>query len=111
MNVLLLVSLLQFTDGYHTIPLSALATTRWTHVCVTGLVTYVRVQRDGDVHVTMDDGITRVVLELITAVPLPHPRKGQRITACGVSRWDRYHGWAEVHPVLRWTPVSSSCSP
>lgn len=94
-----------YADGYHAVPLAQLATTRWTHVCVTGPVVYVRKQADGDIHVTLDDGTTTVVLEIIPAVPLPRPRKGQRITACGISRFDRHHKWAEVHPVLRWHVV------
>lgn len=92
-------------DAYHVVTLRALATTRWTHVCVEAPVTYVRRQADGDAHVTLDDGRTKVVAEIISAVPLPAPRKGQRIVACGISRFDRHHGWAEVHPVLSWREV------
>ncbi len=103
MIVVLMLMLLQ--DGAHTVPMSALATTRWTHVCVTGPVVYVRTQRDHDIHVTLDDGVTKIVLEIIAALPLPRPKKGTVIRACGISRFDRYHGWPEIHPVTHWTLI------
>lgn len=88
---------------FHRIALADLATTRHTHVCVTAPVTYVRKQADGDYHVTLDDGRAKVVAEIIPAIPLPAPRKGDRVEVCGISRIDRHHGWAELHPVLRLT--------
>lgn len=91
---------------YHRVALVDLATTRWTHVCVSGPVVYRRKMRDGDWHVTLDDGAAKVVLEIIPALPVSVPSKGDRIEACGISRIDKYHGWPEVHPVERiriWT--------
>lgn len=100
----LLLLLAQLTaDSYRIIPLSALATTRWTHACVIGPVVYVRRQRDGDVHITLDDGTAKVVAEIIPQVPLSRPRKGMVIRVCGVTRIDKHHGWPEIHPVLSWT--------
>lgn len=96
-------------DRFHRVPLARLATTRWTHACTVGPVVYVRKQADGDIHITLDDGVAKVVLEIIRAVPLPVPRKGQRIDACGITRIDRGHrtqqypaGWPELHPLLSW---------
>ena len=89
-------------DGYKTIPLSEVATTRLTHVCTVGPVVYVRNQVDGDIHITLDDGKTKVVLEIIPLIPLERPRKGQRIKACGVTRFDKLHQWPEIHPVTEW---------
>ncbi len=105
--LLLLVALQPATAGrrYHEVPLTAMATTQWTHVCTVGPVIYVRRMADGDLHVTLDDGRARVVAEIIPALPLPRPRKGQQIRVCGIARWDRHHGWPEVHPVERWEVV------
>lgn len=103
MVILLLAALLD--DGFHTIRLDQVATTTWTHICTTGPVVYVRKQADGDAHITLDDGKSLVVLEIIPAIPLPVPRKGQTITVCGITRYDKRHKWPEVHPVLRWSAV------
>lgn len=103
---------------YHTIRLEQLENTRWTHVCVTGTVAYVRYQRDGDWHITLDNGRAKVVIELIPQLKLTieQPdgmfidanvaegtpvRKGQRVEACGITRVDQVHRWAEIHPVER----------
>ena len=99
---MMLALLLVAQDGYRQVPLAQLATTRWTHACTVGLVVYVRRQKDGDIHVTLVDGADKAVAEIIPALPLPRPKKGQRIRVCGITRIDRYHGWAELHPVLRW---------
>jgi hypothetical protein len=84
--------------GYHKLTIAQLATSQWTHVQVDGLVTYVRKQADGDVHVTIEDAGAIAVVEIIPAIPLPTPRKNQRIRVRGISRQDRDHGWREVHP-------------
>lgn len=101
---MLIALLLQLAvlDPYPTIPLSALATTRRNHVCVIGPVVYVRKQEDGDVHVTVDDGRTRVVLEIMPHLPLPAPKKGLVIKACGLTRFDKGHQWPELHPLTSW---------
>ena len=97
------------SDAYRRVELARVATTTYTHVGTTGPVVYVRRQVDGDVHVTLDDGASKVVLEIIPAIPLPVPKKGQRIDACGITRIDRGHrtqqypaGWPELHPLLSW---------
>ena len=86
---------------YWPISLSDAATTRHTHAVVTGTVTYVRKMADGDYHLTLDDGTTRLVCEIIPAIPLPPPRKGQRVRVWGITRQDRHHGWPEIHPIER----------
>lgn len=101
----LLVALALFVgadESYHTLTLAQAQTTTWTHVCVSGPVVYARKQADGDEHITLDDGRNRVVLEIVPEHPLPAPVKGQRITACGIYRWDKRHNWPEVHPVWTW---------
>lgn len=93
---------LQLIDSYRTIPMADLATTRWTHACVVGPVVYVRRQQDGDIHVTLDDGKTKVVLEIIPQIPMAAPKKGATIRACGVTRYDKHHKWPELHPLTSW---------
>lgn len=87
--------------------LGELATTTRTHVCVVGPVVYVRSQKDGDIHITLDDGRAKAVLEIVPKIPLARPKKGTRIEACGVSRYDKGHRWFEVHPVYKWQLVGS----
>lgn len=93
---LLLVALLERT--YHAVPLERIASTRWTHVCTVGPVVYVRKQPDGDWHITLDNGRAKVVVEIIPAIPLTAPRKGNRVHVCGITRRDEHHGWPEIHP-------------
>jgi hypothetical protein len=91
----------QGTTGrvYHRVRLASLATTRYTHVEVCGPVVYVRKQQDGDLHITLSDGTVKVVVEIIPAIPLPRPVRGQIVRVRGISRIDKDHGaWAEVHP-------------
>lgn len=83
------------------VALEALASSRWTHACVVGPVVYKRRQQDGDWHITLDNGKAKVVLEIIPAIPLPVPAKGDVVKACGIVRIDKHHAWAEIHPVER----------
>lgn len=100
-----LLLMLAAQDGYHRIALAALEATTHTHACVTAPVTYVRHQADGDWHITLDDGTTRAVAEIIAAIPLPRPRKGDVVEVCGITRYDKKHKWPELHPVTRITIV------
>lgn len=91
---------------YHKVSIKDLATTRWTHVEVTGRVVYVRKQQDGDWHVTLTDADgVKAVLEIIPAIPLAVPRKGQVIRARGISRVDKHHAWGELHPLEWWEEI------
>jgi hypothetical protein len=42
--------------------------------------------------------VARVVVEIIPAIPLSPPRKGSIVRVRGISRFDKDHGWPEVHP-------------
>lgn len=85
---------------YHDVSLEDLADgTRWTHACVTGPVVYRRKQTDGDWHITLDNGRSKVVLEIVPSIPLTPPKKGDTVRACGVTRQDTHHKWWEIHPV------------
>ena len=84
---------------YHKVTLEQMATTQWTHVETCGPIVYRRKMRDGDWHLTLDNGTAKVVVEVIPAIPLVIPRKGALVRVQGISRLDRGHGnWAEIHP-------------
>lgn len=86
--------------GYHRVTMADLADgTRWTHVCTTGPVVYKRKQADGDWHITLDDGKSKIVLEIVPDQPVTVPKKGDTVEACGISRLDTHHKWWEIHPV------------
>lgn len=85
-----------------------------THLCTVGEVASVRKEKDGDVHVRLcsfssDPALGGwgycVVLEIIPELPIARPRKGSRIRACGIQRWDSAHRWQEIHPLLNWEEV------
>lgn len=109
MTITLILLLVQFTDvpgrTFHRMPLGRLVATSYPRADVCGPVVYVRKQQDGDYHITLDDGRAQIVLEIIPELPLPVPKKGQRIRARGIVRTDRHHGFAELHPVLNWHAV------
>ncbi len=83
---------------YHVVPLTKVAASRWTHIETCGKVVYVRKQQDGDWHITIAKGQTKIVVEIIPLIPLVVPKKGQTIQVRGISRYDKGHGWAEIHP-------------
>jgi hypothetical protein len=97
-------------DAYYTMDLKdlALATPAdrlHTHLCVTGTVAQVKHEADDDWHVKLcDDGLC-IVLEIVPDIPVSRPAKGARITACGIERWNSWHGWRELHPVAYWKPA------
>ena len=91
---------------YHPVTVARLPTTTRTHVRVCGLVTLVRKEEDGDVHVRLSDGARFAVAEIVPAIPLPRPRLGQRICVDGISREDKAHRWFEIHPLEAWRPMA-----
>jgi hypothetical protein len=93
--------LLALADGgrtYHRLPLAKVAASSWTHIETCGPVVYVRRQQDGDWHLTLAAGVAKVVVEIIPAIPLPVPKKGQVVRVRGISRFDKAHAWPELHP-------------
>jgi hypothetical protein len=101
--------LLLWIEGrtYHGVSVAALKETQWTHVAVCGQVTLVKVEADGDVHLRISDGTDFIVAEIVPYHPLLVPQKYQYVRVAGVSRWDKTHGWYEVHPVEAITVVGS----
>lgn len=76
-----------------------------THVQITGRITLVRHEGDGDLHFKIVGQRGFVVCECIPALPCPVPKVGERVTVKGISRWDGEHKWAQVHPVEAWVRV------
>jgi hypothetical protein len=102
MNMIVVLGLLLVTRTYHVTRVADLARSVQTHVQVSGYVTYVRHEADGDWHVRVSDGLVSIVAEIIPAIPLPVPRVGQCVQIRGIRRIDRERGHrqqAEVHPV------------
>lgn len=92
---------------YSSVAVKDVATTVHTHVCVTGEATLVMREADGDLHVRLQDGKGGfIVAEEIPSLKAKGaaPKKHQQATACGISRFDKKHGWYEVHPVEEWKP-------
>lgn len=90
---------------YHPVEIGAVASTQHTHVCVTGRAAIVKREPDGDLHVRLEDSAGRfIVAEEIPGLKASgrRPRIDEAVTACGISRYDKKHGWYEVHPVERW---------
>ncbi len=80
----------------------AIGQTVHTHVVVTGRVTLLRHEADGDTHLKLVGRTGFIVAECIPALPCAFlPKVGQRVTVYGISRRDVEHGWYEVHPIER----------
>jgi hypothetical protein len=72
---------------------------------ITGKVSYVSHEADGDWHFRVEDpkdSKVFVVCEIIPELPMDHPKVGQSVTVRGVVRWDGEHKWGELHPVTKW---------
>lgn len=72
-----------------------------THVAVTGKVTLVKREADGDLHMRLEDAKGNfVTAECIPTLPcLTVPKVGATAMVRGISRFDGEHKWYEVHPV------------
>ncbi len=105
---MMLILLLQFSRTYWptTVPQLASGTVRHTHVMVTGIVAYTKLEDDGDVHIRLvgDSGATFIIAECIPKLLCRRPKNGERITVKGIQRFDAEHGWREVHPVEELSP-------
>lgn len=90
---------------YHTETIDSIQTSHHTHVQVSGQVTYIKKEDDGDIHFTLTDSHTHfVVCEIVPWHSMPPPKLKQVVTVFGIRRIDNEagHGWTEVHPVERW---------
>src|SRR6267142_1807744 len=90
---------------YHLVTIAAMPTTVHTHVCVRGKATEIKREDDGDLHVRLEDPDGNfVIVESIPALKVrgTAPKVGEWAKACGIVRFDKKHGWSELHPVERW---------
>jgi hypothetical protein len=85
----------------------------YPHAVTVGTVTEIKGADDGDFHIKLVDEIGRfIILEPVPqAMPTSLPRKGQRIFAWGITRWDGQHGWGELHPMWGWKPAGEFTGP
>ena len=77
-------------------------------VSVEGVVDKVMPQADGvlRVLVAVSRGASPVlVTEFIPEISLPPPVEGDRVTIWGITRYDYFHRWCELHPETGWTKV------
>lgn len=98
------VTVLAQTRTYWPVTVQALAAGQvvHTHVSVTGLVTYTRLEDDGDLHLRLaadSTGSPFIVAECIPLLPCRRPVVGRWVTVRGITRFDPEHRWWEVHPV------------
>lgn len=106
MIAMLLLQVVARTYWPATVPQIASGTFRHTHVAVTGIVAYTRIEDDGDLHIRLvaDTGTVFIIAECLATLPCRRPHNGERVTVRGISRRDPEHGWYEVHPVEELTP-------
>jgi hypothetical protein len=98
---------LALSRPYHVETVASLAASKHTHVEVSGTVTLVRKEADGDLHIRISDGKIFVVAEIIPTLKpsaaFPVPTVGQCVRVRGIHRreWEPGHGggWEEIHPV------------
>ena len=98
----LLLASMQRGEGdetFRVIPLASVEATVWTHVCVDGTITSKRTERDRDVHVRITDGTTSLLGEAIPQIPLTIPKVKSFVRMCGITLYDKFHKWPELHPI------------
>lgn len=105
-GLLLLLQIPVRTYWPATVTQLASGTFKHTHVQVTGIVAYTRLEDDGDLHIRIvgDTGAVFIIAECIPKLPCRRPKNGERITVKGIQRRDYEHGWIECHPVEELLP-------
>src|SRR5258708_28523284 len=93
-------------DQYPTTSISTVAAGKWKRprASLTGVVSAIHKEADGDVHIRIEDGTGNfVICEQIPELPLKTlPKVGDKIVAKGIVRYDGEHGWWELHPFISW---------
>jgi hypothetical protein len=79
-----------------------------THAQIGGYVTYVRHELDNDWHIQVCDSMAAsgthcLVTEVIPGLPLKLPKVGSHVVISGITRYDKEHGWWEIHPIEKIT--------
>src|SRR5207249_7446852 len=88
-------------DAYPGASLLTIAAGRYraTHAAVTGDVSQVTRELDGDIHIRIQAGGAFIVAEIIPESPPAPPHAGEIITAWGIVRHDGFHNRWELHPL------------
>jgi len=107
--LLLLLQIAPVSRTYWPATVAQLAsgTFRHTHVLLSGIVAYSRLEDDGDIHIRIvgDTGAAFIIAECIPKIPCRRPHNGEHITVKGIQRRDPEHGlWVEIHPVEELLP-------
>jgi hypothetical protein len=99
------------TRVFTPIPITQLPTYRGPHAEISGRVVISRREGDGDWHVrlTAFDGESFAVGEIIPELPRAHPRVNMCIAMRGITRFNKMHGWWELHPLIQWREIT--CPP
>jgi hypothetical protein len=99
---------------YHKVAsIEALAVTSWTHVVIEAEILAVEREADGDQHWRIIDpgallalampkgprAVPWAVAEVVPWRPVATVARGDVVRIYGISRIDKRHGWAEIHPV------------
>jgi hypothetical protein len=91
--------------GYPDVKLDQLATGKWLRprARIIGEVVFKKREEDGDLHLSLKDGNHFVVCEFIPELmPEDLPSVNDRVEIWGVVRYDGWHKWWELHPVIGW---------
>ena len=94
-----LLLLLLLSRPYFPVTVCGMKANHHTHVSVSGKVTLVKHEPDGDLHMRIENGGCSVVAECIPELRCKAPRVGHKVTVKGISRFDGEHHWPEIHPV------------
>lgn len=80
-----------------------------TKIAVEGVVDKITKQPDGDYHIIMRPQYVPTGLYLVTeAIPeikSPLPKVGDKIKIWGIVRFDLFHNWWEIHPIVGWEEI------
>ena len=92
---------------YHMETIDSMQSSHHTHVRVTGQVTYIRKESDGDIHFTLSDNGRFIVCEIVPWHPLVVPKLKSNVIVYGIRRIDNEagHNWVEIHPVEKWVLI------
>ena len=102
---MIFIFLLLLSRIYHPETIDSMQKSIHTHVQVSGIVTLVKKEADGDIHFRISDTHNHfIVCEIIPSIPLTPPKLKQMVTVSGIRRYDSEtnHNWMEIHPVEKW---------
>ncbi len=89
---------------YPSVPFEKITSGQWgrPRAKITGNVTLVKSEEDGDIHFRVENGTEFIVCEITPPLPLPRPKVGQKVVVWGIVRYDGQHKHWEIHPTEGW---------